>query len=182
MRKGYGIGKGQGYKNLMPMDSHIHSLSAKGVKTKLSDVTITTDKKGRMVKIETFLNAKAVAKKLMVKKIKDYVKDLKKRYGDDDDGNFVVDANSDPEGDLKKKNFIELRTDGFVYEQLFDPTLNETPYLVRDAIEEFGMDKKKIKIPSAWEEQEKFIKFLEKNGWDFEPYGYGVITIYKEEK
>jgi len=32
-RKGYGLGKGQGYKNLMPMDSYIHSLSAKGVKT-----------------------------------------------------------------------------------------------------------------------------------------------------
>jgi len=34
-RKGYGIGKGQGYKNMMPMDSHIHSLSAKGVKQKV---------------------------------------------------------------------------------------------------------------------------------------------------
>lgn len=33
MRKGYGIGQGKGYYNLMPMDSHIHSLSAKGVKT-----------------------------------------------------------------------------------------------------------------------------------------------------
>jgi len=32
-RKGYGLGKGMGYKNLMPMDAHIHSLSAKGVKT-----------------------------------------------------------------------------------------------------------------------------------------------------
>jgi len=33
MRKGYGLGKGQGYKNLMPMDSYIHSLSAKGIKS-----------------------------------------------------------------------------------------------------------------------------------------------------
>ena len=33
-RKGYGLGKGMGYKNLMPMDAHIHSLSAKGQKTK----------------------------------------------------------------------------------------------------------------------------------------------------
>lgn len=32
-RKGYGKGLGMGYKNLMPMDSHIHSLSAKGVKS-----------------------------------------------------------------------------------------------------------------------------------------------------
>jgi len=34
-RKGYGIGKGMGYKNLMPMDSYIHSLSAKGVKSRI---------------------------------------------------------------------------------------------------------------------------------------------------
>ena len=33
MRKGLGLGKGKGYYNLMPMDSHIHSLSAMGVKS-----------------------------------------------------------------------------------------------------------------------------------------------------
>jgi len=32
-RKGYGYGRGMGYKNLVPIDSHIHSLSAKGVKS-----------------------------------------------------------------------------------------------------------------------------------------------------
>lgn len=32
MRRGYGKGKGQGYKNLMPMDSYVHSMSALGVK------------------------------------------------------------------------------------------------------------------------------------------------------
>jgi len=32
-RRGLGKGLGTGYKNLAPMDSHIHSLSAKGVKT-----------------------------------------------------------------------------------------------------------------------------------------------------
>jgi len=34
-RKGLGKGMGTGYKNLAPMDSHIHSLSAKGCKTKM---------------------------------------------------------------------------------------------------------------------------------------------------
>jgi len=29
-RKGLGKGLGTGYKNLVPMDSHIHSLNAKG--------------------------------------------------------------------------------------------------------------------------------------------------------
>lgn len=33
MRKGLGIGQGKGYYNLMPRDSYIHSLSAKGVKS-----------------------------------------------------------------------------------------------------------------------------------------------------
>ena len=33
MRRGLGRGLGTGYKNLAPMDSHIHSLSAKGIKT-----------------------------------------------------------------------------------------------------------------------------------------------------
>lgn len=33
LRKGLGKGLGQGYKNLLPIDSHIHSLSAKGVRT-----------------------------------------------------------------------------------------------------------------------------------------------------
>jgi len=32
-RRGLGKGLGTGYKNLAPMDSHVHSLSAKGVKT-----------------------------------------------------------------------------------------------------------------------------------------------------
>lgn len=31
-RRGYGAGKGKGYKNLMPIDSFVHSLNAKGVK------------------------------------------------------------------------------------------------------------------------------------------------------
>ena len=32
-RRGLGKGLGMGYKNLIPIDSHIHSLSAKGVRT-----------------------------------------------------------------------------------------------------------------------------------------------------
>jgi len=43
IRRGLGKGLGTGYKNLAPMDSHIHSLSAKGVKT-ISDYKITSRK------------------------------------------------------------------------------------------------------------------------------------------
>jgi len=34
MRKGLGLGKGRGYYNIAHLDSHIHSLSAKGIKSK----------------------------------------------------------------------------------------------------------------------------------------------------
>jgi len=44
-RKGLGKGMGTGYKNLAPMDSHIHSLSAKGVKTVTVDFTSSTNVK-----------------------------------------------------------------------------------------------------------------------------------------
>jgi len=33
MRKGLGAGMGKGYKNIVPIDSHIHKLSGKGIKT-----------------------------------------------------------------------------------------------------------------------------------------------------
>jgi len=45
IRKGYGIGKGMGYKNLMPMDAHIHSLSAKGQKTKYNVTAVALNRK-----------------------------------------------------------------------------------------------------------------------------------------
>jgi len=46
-RKGLGKGLGTGYKNLAPMDSHIHSLSAKGVSTwkKVSDTKYVNKKR-----------------------------------------------------------------------------------------------------------------------------------------
>jgi hypothetical protein len=39
-RKGLGLGKGQGYKNLLPKDGFIHGLSAKGVKTNYSGAVL----------------------------------------------------------------------------------------------------------------------------------------------
>ena len=47
MREGLGFGKGQGYYNLIPLDSHIHSLSAKGIKTK---PTVVYNMAGNLVK------------------------------------------------------------------------------------------------------------------------------------
>ena len=51
IRKGLGKGLGMGYKNLIPMDSHIHSLSAKGVKSKPFDyMRGSLDSKGKKLK------------------------------------------------------------------------------------------------------------------------------------
>jgi len=36
IRSGFGKGRGKGYKNLMPFDSHVHSLSAKGIEQPFS--------------------------------------------------------------------------------------------------------------------------------------------------
>ena len=44
MRKGLGLGKGKGYYNLMPIDSHIHSLNARGIKLQQPVLTILTPK------------------------------------------------------------------------------------------------------------------------------------------
>jgi hypothetical protein len=43
-RKGLGIGLGKGYKNILPMDKYIHSLSAKGIKTRLQEIMSFTKK------------------------------------------------------------------------------------------------------------------------------------------
>jgi len=50
VRRGLGKGLGTGYKNLAPMDSHIHSLSAKGISTKynVKAVAINTET-GKMI-------------------------------------------------------------------------------------------------------------------------------------
>ena len=53
-RKGLGFGKGRGYYNIAPMDSHIHSLSAKGVKSQLCAGKYKMDAKGK----KNTLNAK----------------------------------------------------------------------------------------------------------------------------
>ena len=46
MRRGLGKGLGMGYKNLTPMDSHIHSLSAKGMSIMVGDVVKINNRKG----------------------------------------------------------------------------------------------------------------------------------------
>jgi hypothetical protein len=49
-RKGLGKGLGTGYKNLAPMDSHVHRMSAKGQKTFLQRLGVGVKSKGRQSK------------------------------------------------------------------------------------------------------------------------------------
>jgi len=65
-RKGYGINKGQGYKNLMPMDSYVHSLSARGCKSKTklyAKQSLTQEERREITKI--YGNAEVLSKKLI---------------------------------------------------------------------------------------------------------------------
>ena len=48
-RTGMGKGLGKGYKNIAPMDSHIHSLSAKGVSQKYATIVHYKNSKGEKI-------------------------------------------------------------------------------------------------------------------------------------
>ena len=48
-RKGLGLGKGSGYYNMLPIDSHIHSLSARGVKQKVDYSEAVIPKVGAII-------------------------------------------------------------------------------------------------------------------------------------
>lgn len=218
VRLGLGKGLGSGYKNILPKDSYIHGLSAKGVKTTnmylvkykrddtiegyvknqkgfyqwLKKLNDNRQKAGEMEEKECEFSLEPVSKldakgnvvvypkQKMADEVEKFVKELKKRYGDDDD-NFVVDRDAEPiikNTGVKKSNYLQLRTDGLVYEQLYDPSTSEMPYLVKEANEEFNMN---VPIPNAYKDQETFSQFLKKHGWSFELYGGGIIELFKEE-
>jgi hypothetical protein len=112
---------------------------------------------------------KPLPKSMMAKKINVFLNKVAKDYGVEK--SFVVDT------ETEKKNFIEVRTDGFFYENVYDPSYSEIPYLMKEASEEFGFKPPKI---DPYRIQNKFVAMLRKNGWNFELYGEGIITIYKE--
>jgi len=176
-RKGLGKGLGMGYKNLVPRDPIVHSLNAKGISQKKEHNNFFI-----FSEVESELSAKGKIynKSKMAKEIKKFLMKINKDVDIDSDENFVVDTDAEPKGNLKKKDYIQLRTDGYIYEQIFDPTMNELPYLITGAIEEFGLDNKKVKIPTGYENQKRFKEMLKNHGWDFELEGQGIITIYKE--
>jgi len=67
-RRGLGKGLGIGYKNLVPMDSHIHSLSAKGCKTRQLYAVNMNNKLSVSEKIHTGITTVAKDVKSQLKK------------------------------------------------------------------------------------------------------------------
>lgn len=77
-------------------------------------------------------------------------------------------------------NHIRLSTDGLLYNLLFDPSMSETPYLMKEVAEEMGQKfDSKSAWKSAWSAKNEFDKLLNDYGWESEPEGGGIITIYK---
>lgn len=104
-RKGLGKGLGQGYKNIAPMDSYVHSMSAQGIKTleidratygklnpKLAKDLREYRLKGTMFPVGTIKEWKSFAKERGIKKLQ--VSDV--------DGNFDVTV------DAKGKRWSQL--------------------------------------------------------------------------
>ena len=101
-------------------------------------------------------------------KIRVFIRKLEKAQGDKAMYNIEKDNNKR----------IRLATDGWLYTKIFDPMMDETPYLMKDAAEEFGFKPPKMEFGR---EQKQFTNMLNKYGWDMEPEGAGVIIIYKDE-
>lgn len=101
MRKGKGQGLGKGYRNIMPMDSHIHSLSAKGQKTRLYARTVT--QKFKVYKFDEL--SKDVQEKVLDKDRQINVED---DFWWDYDTKAVMDAENDG-FDVKDFNFDLFR-------------------------------------------------------------------------
>ena len=110
-RKGLGKGLGMGYKNIVPIDSHIHSLSAKGVKSKRPMMMyakgVSAKEKERLVKLA--LDRDDITAKEL-KAIEDYagsqVEEIEEWYDEKgfllvkmDDGTSYVVAPSDDEAE-----------------------------------------------------------------------------------
>lgn len=90
MRKGLGKGMGMGYKNLAPMDSHIHSMSAQGVKSlTLTRVPYGTKKTPKSQREYVMVGGSPVG---TIQEWKDFAKKsgIKKLEVSDMDGQFDV--------------------------------------------------------------------------------------------
>lgn len=102
-----------------------------------------------------------------MKKIKSYIMMLGRKY--QQKMMFVIEK--------KSNDLIEVRTDGMLYELIYDPSTSDIPHLMKESAEEFGFE---YKAPNVYQKQENFRTMLQKNGWDMELEGGGIIHVYRE--
>ena len=108
--------------------------------------------KQRLERLKSRFKETTATADALVGKIKQFINSMASRLGIEK--NFVVQK--------KSNDKIEVRTDGDVYDMLYNPSGSDFPRM-------------------ADKEKEKFKKFLGQNGWAMEPYGQGIIDIYKDE-
>jgi len=140
IRKGLGKGLGTGYKNLAPMDSHIHSLSAKGVKSQAlmmtkkayADINMDFEKSTKIrdlkwggtpfVSIEELKpslefveNYNEFDGKMIYSYLKTYFPDLKYKFGRESSPVIYVKGDKKRLKELQKlaPNLLKVDEDGF---------------------------------------------------------------------
>ena len=100
-RKGLGKNKGKGYYNILPLDSHIHSLSAKGVKTRTYIVTADGFAYEHSVK--------AKSKKEAVKKVNEMLEGELKKVQEIGGDVYVNNSVFENEVNAKGKNYNMMK-------------------------------------------------------------------------
>jgi len=195
-RKGQAKGKGRGYKNLpnFPKDPKVHSDSARGRKQPqripyqprypycnkghrlmlvdvdgkdVWDCPICIDEMKKL-REETQSRAYFIPTEKMVEEVRLRVKMISDKLEDD---NYVVEWNG-------HEDVIEIRTDGRMYEALFDPS--DTIFIASDeqVYDELNIPKDERRPYDPYQYQEKFQKWLDMEGWEMELYGHGIIHLY----
>jgi hypothetical protein len=118
------------------------------------------------INFESAIAKKATPANEMMIIIKNYLKKLKTQF---DASAYVVEKDNE--------NTIEIRTDGLMYDLIYNPSMSEMPYLMKEAAEEFNV---KLPVYDAYQYQNKLFAMVESHGWNPELAGGGVIKIIKE--
>jgi len=88
--------------------------------------------------------------------------------------------------DPKRKDQFFINTDGEVYTAFYDTSLTETPFLMAEAADEFGVpaEKKKQMVQAAWnsvyKKEADFHKMFKSKGWFLDKEGMGTLVATKE--
>jgi len=119
-------------------------------------------------------------KKKMASELREFFrKENKSLLKSFDERDVLPIVDDKPWGDYGKETF-HIRTDSMSYDRYFAPDMSEENYLLKEAYDENKVPKSKRKYPDPYRHQSKMGKFLNDRGWDFEPYGQGVLVVFKK--